>query len=749
MLTIRTYLVLMALAILLPVVVFSAVALQLLRDGERDAALRGLHETARATALIVDRELASSAAALEQLGHSAYLKSGDLEGFYKQAMLLKRGTTSWTVLLDENGQQLINTSLAYGEKLPASTGALTDLAQEVITTNKPVVSNLIVGVVIKKPITLLFVPMPEHGGRRYLLKQAFTVDFFNDVVFQRSTPRNWVVGIMGRDGRFIARNLKAGELVGQPAKAELTAAARVQDNGLLRHQTHEGVDSYDAFQHSDVAGWTIGVAAPADSIEATAARAVAIAALGLLLAVVFAVMMAAFLGRQLVQAIGRATEAAAGLGRGAVPALTSSSTFELDQLHNALTDASSALARSQAARLLAENKRERLLQGEHQARIRAEAENIGKDHFLAMLGHELRNPLAAINGAIALSERHGHATATAAEARAVIQRQSGHLTRLVDDLLDVSRMVGGKITLETQPIDLGRKTRLCLASIRATGRTAGYKVKLTTPPVWVSGDPTRLEQIVNNLLVNAFKFTPPGGLVEVTVGSAAGEAVLTVKDSGIGISAELLPHIFEVFVQGATSLDRAQSGLGIGLALVSQLVSLHSGTVAAESAGPGQGSTFVIRLPRIAAPVAPPVAALPASPQRRCWRIVLIEDNDDARRMMRQLLALEGHEVFEAATATAGLRLAHLQRPDLAIVDIGLPEMTGYEVAQRLRADAVTRTIGLIAMTGYGQKEDHDNALAAGFDFHLVKSIDISRLLEVVEQCGQAAVLRGAVTEDA
>ena len=224
---------------------------------------------------------------------------------------------------------------------------------------------------------------------------------------------------------------------------------------------------------------------------------------------------------------------------------------------------------------------------------------------------------------------------------------------------------------------------------------------------------------------------------------------MTVKDSGIGISAELLPHVFEVFVQGAASLDRAQGGLGIGLALVNQLVSLHGGTLSAESAGLGRGSSFVIRLPRIAAPAALPAAALPAGAEPRRWRILLIEDNDDARRMMSQLLSLEGHEVFEAATATAGLRLAGLQKPDLAVVDIGLPDMTGYEVAQHLRAGAVTRTMGLIAMTGYGQKEDRQNALAAGFDFHLVKSVDVNRLLEVIDRCGQAALLRSPEVETA
>jgi signal transduction histidine kinase/ActR/RegA family two-component response regulator len=742
LLTIRTHLVLMATVILLPVVVFSAIALQQLRDGERQAALRGLQETARATALTVDRELARSVAALEQLGRSDHLESGDLQMFYKQAAALNKQATSWTVLLNDKGQQLINTARPFGEKLPPSTGPFTDLAQQVIATEKPMASDLLPGHVTKQLVTVLYVPVPAHGGKRYVLSQAFAVEFFHSAVFQPNTPVNWVVSIMGRDGRFIARNFKSREMMGQLARADLLTAALLHDQGMLRHRSLEGVDSYDAYEHSDIAGWTIGVMAPAASIEATAGRAVTIAAYGLLLATLFALLMAVFLGRRLVQSIGRACKAADALGDGAAPELTRSKVLEFDHLHTALTQASAILARSQASRAQAEAERESLLQSESAARLRAEDEIKAKDHFLAMLGHELRNPLAAISGAIAVSERHGHGTVAAAEARAVIQRQSWQLSHLVDDLLDVSRMASGKIMLKTQPLDLGDNARLCLESLRAAGRTAGYEVKVATEPVWINGDATRIAQTFSNLLVNAFKFTPPGGLVEVTVGGCAAEAVLTIKDSGVGISPDLLPHVFELFMQGTSGLDRAQGGLGIGLALVRQLVSLHGGTVSAQSAGPGQGSIFVVRLPRIAAPAMLPAQPLPENAKHRRWRILLIEDNDDARHMVSQLLDMEGHEVFEASTATAGLRLVAEQKPDLAIVDIGLPDMTGYEVAERLRADDATHAMGLIAMTGYGQAQDRINALAAGFDFHLVKSTNVKHLLEVIDLCGQAALSR-------
>lgn len=732
----------MAAAILLPVVMFSALALEQLRDGERDAALRGLHETARATALMVDREMASSVTALELLGRSPDLEMGDLQGFYKQAVLVNKRADSWTVLMDVDGRQLVSTRRPYGAELPPGESTLTSLMQEVMTTQKPRASDLVFDRAAQRWVTVLLVPVPVHGGRRYMLAQTFDVDYFNQAIFHSNIPRNWVVGVIGSDGRVIARNYLARELVGQPARADLIAAARERDQGLIRHRTLEDTDSYDAFLHSDIVGWTIAVAAPVDSIEATAGRAVALAALGLLLAIAFAVLAAALLGRRLVQAITGATEAAVALGHGEIPKLPASRVFEFDQLHGALAKAGVLLIDAQAARSQAEAERADLLQDEYLARLRAEDESLEKDQFLAMLGHELRNPLAAIRSAVAVSERCGHGTNEAAEARAVIGRQSGHLSRLVDDLLDASRMVGGKIQLSIQPVDLEKMAVLCLESLREAGREAGCQLRLTTGPAWVAGDPTRLEQVISNLLVNALKFTPPGGLVEVMVGISRDKAVLTVKDSGVGMSSELLPRIFDLFVQEPTSLDRAQGGLGIGLALVRQLVTLHGGTVSAASAGYGLGSIFTICLPLIPAPAALPSEDWSAGSPRRCWRILLIEDSDDARRMLSRLLVMEGHEVFEAPTAAAGLQLAALHQPDLAIVDIGLPDMSGYEVAQRLRSDDSGETMGLIALTGYGQEEDRLNALGCGFDFHLTKPADIKQLLALIDLCGETDLRR-------
>lgn len=367
-------------------------------------------------------------------------------------------------------------------------------------------------------------------------------------------------------------------------------------------------------------------------------------------------------------------------------------------------------------------------------RRQAVKENKAKDDFLAMLGHELRNPLNAINSAVEVIGINGVSTSNAQKARTIIARQSRHLSRIVDDLLDLSRVMSGKIMLSRQPVELSTLVASCLDTLHATGRTTGYTIDLSLPVAWVDADPTRLEQIIINLLDNALKYTPSGGFIRINVTLESGEVVLEVCDSGIGIAADLLPHVFDVFVQGESSLDRAQGGLGIGLALVRQLMELHSGSIKATSKGHQLGSAFTIRLPASAPAVSIPATAATDSSAAQC-RILLIEDNEDGREMMATMLAGYGHEVLEAADGIEGLRIAATGKPDIALVDIGLPSIDGYEVARRLRANPVTMDIRLIALTGYGLAEDQQRALEAGFDLHLVKPINFELLMIAVNNC--------------
>ncbi|WP_227470603.1 response regulator [Massilia sp. YMA4] len=378
--------------------------------------------------------------------------------------------------------------------------------------------------------------------------------------------------------------------------------------------------------------------------------------------------------------------------------------------------------------LIASN--QRLLQEIEERKV-AERQNHAKDEFLAMLGHELRNPLSAISSAASLIGLPGVSGEGAARAKKIIQRQSQHLGRIVDDLLDLSRAMSGKILLNRAPLDLAALIANSLETYRATGRTADYHVTMELEPGWVDGDVTRLEQIFSNLLDNALKYTPPGGSIDIVLELDGDEVVLTVHDTGVGISAELLPHVFDVFVQGTSTLDRAQGGLGIGLALVRRLAELHGGSVEAESAGAGEGSTFSIRLPRTERITETKPETMETTVQSKPT-ILLIEDNDDGREMMAMMLGCYGYEVQHAADGLQGIAAAQGYRPDVALVDIGLPGIDGYEVARRLRANGETSGIRLIALTGYGLAEDQRRVLEAGFDMHLVKPVDIESLMKAI-----------------
>jgi signal transduction histidine kinase/CheY-like chemotaxis protein len=365
-----------------------------------------------------------------------------------------------------------------------------------------------------------------------------------------------------------------------------------------------------------------------------------------------------------------------------------------------------------------------------------------RDQFMALLGHELRNPLGALRNAARLLARSGGGLSGIARPLAIIDRQVHHLAQMVDDLLDVARVTSGKISLKPEPVDLVAVVRSLLDELRRTSRERGLNVEFAADPpqVIVCGDPVRLEQIVNNLLTNALKYTPPGGNIHVSV-DGGHAAVLRVRDTGVGISAEMLPTIFNPFTQAPNSLDRAQGGMGLGLSVVRALVQLHRGEVTAYSDGIGHGTEFMVTIPlaseeEIVSGRQPPTPAL--HPISR--HILIVEDGDDNRESLQQLLEEEGHQVATAVDGPQGIERALSLHPDVALVDIGLPRLDGYEVARRIRA-AIGSDIYLIALTGYGQPEDRARAVAAGFDVHLTKPVDVDALDRLL-----AGVKRAAAT---
>ncbi len=375
--------------------------------------------------------------------------------------------------------------------------------------------------------------------------------------------------------------------------------------------------------------------------------------------------------------------------------------------------------------------RSALLAREQAAREDAEAANRAKDEFLAMLGHELRNPLEVIASAVHVLDAISSKQPRAVHTREVISQQVRQLARLVDDLLDVSRVTTGKIGLICAPVDLAVVVARCVRMVADAGQTDRHDIRLQSEAAWVDGDAARLEQIIMNLISNALKYTPASGSIDVTVEGDGRTARLTVTDTGTGIPAEMLGRVFDLFYQGQRTLDRAEGGLGIGLTLVRRLVELHGGTITATSGGPGRGSTFVVELPQSKAVTVTPTAATEQVPPGH-RKILLIEDNQDSREMLKYLLELAGHEVHEADNGPSGVEAILRLAPDIALVDLGLPGFDGFELARRVRADPGGQAVRLVALTGYGMIEDQRRSREAGFDEHLVKPADPTRLAAAV-----------------
>jgi PAS domain S-box-containing protein len=359
--------------------------------------------------------------------------------------------------------------------------------------------------------------------------------------------------------------------------------------------------------------------------------------------------------------------------------------------------------------------------------------------FLAMLGHELRNPLAPIRNALGVLEVRPDADERARTARDIIDRQVEHLTRLVDDLLDVGRITSGKISLRRERVELAAVATRAVEGSRPLldERRHALEVSLPDEPVVVEGDETRLAQVVLNLLNNAAKYTPPGGHIRLRARVEEGRAVMRVRDDGMGIPADLLPRVFDLFAQGERTLERSEGGLGVGLTLVRRLVEMHGGSVEARSDGPGRGSEFVVRLPLAGAADAEhgPEAGEPATQHPSASRRVLVvDDNADSAESMCLLLEMWGHEARATRDGEEAIKIAAEMRPQLILLDIGLPGMDGYEVARRLRQIPELQGTVLAAMTGYGQDEDRRRSQEAGFAHHLVKPVQVHTLQEVFAQ---------------
>jgi signal transduction histidine kinase/CheY-like chemotaxis protein len=488
------------------------------------------------------------------------------------------------------------------------------------------------------------------------------------------------------------------------------------------------------FAQAPLSGWTAAVFAPLAVVDGPVRRSTTLLALAGLASLVLSGAAAFLLSRHFARAVGSAADAAQALAAGGAVEVSARGIREVARLGDALASSARLLeARREAG--------DRHLAEAAAARQAAEDSSRAKDEFLAMLGHELRNPLSPILTALHLLRQRGSGWGREHE---IIARQVGHLVRLVDDLLDVSRLTRAKIRLRRERLELAAVVARAVEMASPLLEERKHRLAVDVPAgLALDADPVRLAQVVANLLTNAARYTPEGGHVAVTARREEDRILLEVADDGRGIASNLLPRVFDLFVQGPRGPDRAEGGLGIGLALVKSLVALHGGTVEASSAGPARGSTFRVILP--AAPPAPaevaPVVAL-AAPRRRpapSLRVLVVDDNADAAALLADFIRRAGHRVEVAHDGPAALAAAEAHRPDVVILDVGLPVMDGYEVAELLRHRLGAAAPAIVGVTGYGQERDRARSHEAGFLHHLVKPADPAEVLAAVEDASTRA----------
>ncbi len=723
----RTHYFLLAISVVLPVAVFCGIALNMLQNAQHDSAIKRIEEAALLTAKVIDADIDRAESVLRVLANAASLENGDLARFHEEATHASAAPGGWIILYDLTGQQIVNTRHSYGVPLPKRPDPQT--VTKLIASGQGQVSGIRWGSELKNNFVMVETPVTTNNGRKYVIGQAFSPAFFAKVFEGAGMPPSWRVSILDRTGVVIARSTLSDQYVGKQARQQTMAILAKSRQGVFRNRTGENIEVYDAYTRSARSGWSVIIGAPVDEINSAVMHSISLISAGIAIALLASLTLAILAGRHLVNFVTRASAAASSLGLSTPqPAIPKSSIDDLEALSESIRRADARLQQEVQSRARAEDERNELLVREQAARVLAEEQNAAKDEFLAMLGHELRNPLSAVTSAVAILDRGAALDPSASErARDVLRRQTGHLRKMVDDLLEVNRALMGKLTLDREAVDLSEIVRRCLDTLHDSGRTARFDIRLDAVPALVDADPARLLQVVDNVLDNAIKYSPNGGRIDITVRHEGDDVELTIRDSGQGIPAHLLPSVFEIFVQGAQPLQRASGGLGIGLSLVRRLVNMHGGTVRIDSAGQDQGTTLTLTLPRLAqAPASVPAVASTTEERRR--RVMLVEDNVDAREMMTMLLEMHGCDVATAASGPEGIALALADQPELAIIDIGLPGMDGYAVARALKDNPATAAIELIALTGYGSEDDRKRAIAAGFTHHFTKPIRIEDL---------------------
>jgi signal transduction histidine kinase/ActR/RegA family two-component response regulator len=596
----------------------------------------------------------------------------------------------------------------------------------VATTRAPVVGDISFGLPDSEASVRVRIPVEKDGQLAWVLTASLKTDAFQQELNNQKLPSGWVSVLVDRGGRIIARAPPAP--TGSHAPNDFLSHLAGKNEGWYRGRTIEGSDSYVAFSRSQMTGWTIGYAIPAEAVIGGVFRAGTMVATGLLLSIVSALLIGYWLSQRISRPISELVEAAKSM-RDEQPAREVGSAIdEVLQLSRAVSETSAAIRqRDEELRSINEKLR---VHADELTKI-----NANKTRFLALLSHELRNPLAPLRNGLAILDMASD-DRVQADTRAMMARQLTHLTRLIEDLLDIGRIDRGQIPMQREPVLLESAVQAAIESTKPSmeAKRQELVVRYSPTPSHVLGDLLRLTQVFINLLGNASKYTPRGGRIEVRMSDSGTHTTVSVSDNGEGFSAADSGRIFDMFVRlEHPHGDENPGGLGIGLTLTRALVQLHDGTVEAASEGPGRGATFTVSLPTCAptgAP-APTEARLDAAPAAGA-RVLVADDNVDSAETFAELLRMEGFDVRQAHDGVEALQAVRDFHPQVVFLDLDMPRMTGIQVAMQLRelADAVRPH--MVALTGWGQEADLAAARAAGFDEHLTKPAEPAEALRIV-----------------
>jgi len=735
----RRRLFLLAAAGLVPVVIMSGLGLYALARQQQTQAERIGLELARALATAVDAELRSSISVLQSLATTVEIDPKNLAAFREEVRPVLETQPTWAALFlaDPSGHRLVDTRFPLGPTLPTIFESAS--FERVVRTRAATVGGLARGA----EGAMLFAvraPVLRSGHVEYVLTALVKPDGILNVITRQRVPPDWIISIFDANGLRVARSRAHAETLGGRASESLqTLLATSAYEGVGQTTDLEGGRNYASFSRLGDYGWTVAPGIAASFVEGVAYRSLAIYGSGILLSVMLGLLGAMVVAHSINRPMEEVRDMAKAVGRrDPLPSLTT----PIQEIHD-VADALTVAARERAR---AETDREQLLRREQDARATAEAASRAKDEFLAVLSHELRTPLNAVYGWARLLQSgqvRGDAEVRAVDA---IVRNANAQVQLIDDLLDVSRVISGKMRLEVQPVDLRAVVESALDGVRPAAESKSIRIQTVLDPTApIAGDPNRLQQVVWNLLMNAVKFTPKGGRVQIHLQRVNSHVEIVVSDTGEGIAAHVLPTIFDRFTQADSSSTRAHSGLGLGLALVKHLVELHGGSVTARSAGEGQGATFVVALPLSIASI-PPGAALRhhptastmepllASVRLDALRVVIVDDDPQALELASTILVSAGADVKTCTSAPDAMAVLQTWRPDVLVSDIEMPGEDGYALIRKVRALEPGRggNTPAIALSAYGRAQDRTRSLTAGYSMHVPKPVDPGELTAII-----------------